>query len=64
MNIFRQSVGEDPEFDENGQVLREVRFMNRKEIIAIENLYPEYLRDEFWGMHERGYIDCNVFKTR
>lgn len=57
-------LGEDPEFDENGQVLREVRFMNRKEIIAIENLYPEYLRDEFWGMHERGYIDCNVFKTR
>ena len=57
-------LGEDPEFDEEGQVLREVKFMSREEIKAIKYLYPDYLRDEFWAIHETGYMGYNAFKIR
>ena len=57
-------LGEDPEFDENGQVLREVKFMSREEIKGIKYLYPDYLRDEFWAIHETGYMGYNAFKIR
>ena len=49
-------LGTDPEFDENGQVLREVKFLTREEIKGLKYLYPEYLRDEFWAIHESGYM--------
>lgn len=57
-------LGMDPEFDENGQVLREVKFLDREEIKKIKYLYPEYLRDEFWAIHESGYMGYNAFKIR
>ena len=57
-------LGTDPEFDENGQVLREVKFLTREEIKKIKYLYPEYLRDEFWAVHEAGYMGYNAFKIR
>lgn len=58
------ALGKDPEFDDAGQVLREVRFMSREELQSIEYLYPEYLRDEFWVLRENGFTDYEVFKTR
>lgn len=57
-------LGEDPEFDENGQVLREVKFLTREEIKKIKYLYPEYLREEFWVINESGYMGYNAFKIR
>lgn len=57
-------LGEDPEFDENGQVLREVKFLTREEIKEIKYLYPEYLREEFWVINETGYMGYNAFKIR
>lgn len=57
-------LGEDPEFDENGQVLREVKFLTREEIKGIKYLYPEYLREEFWVINETGYMGYNAFKIR
>ncbi|MDO4745671.1 MAG: NUDIX hydrolase [Bacillota bacterium] len=57
-------LGEDPEFDEAGQVLREVKFLTREEIKEIKYLYPEYLREEFWAVHEAGYMGYNAFKIR
>jgi ADP-ribose pyrophosphatase YjhB (NUDIX family) len=54
VNFFMASIiggkpelGEDPELGE-GQVLDNIAFFSREEIGAVENLYPEYLRDELW----------------
>ena len=49
-------LGEDPEFDAEHQVLREVRFVSREEMQDIPRVYPEYLRDEFWKV-----LECGVF---
>lgn len=57
-------LGEDPEFDEDNQVLCEVKFMTREELERVENLYPEYLRDEFWRFLNEDYLGYNAFKVR
>lgn len=58
------SLGEDPEFDGDSQVLRDVRFMSREELMKVQCLYPGYLRDKFWDIYERGEFGRNVFKIR
>lgn len=57
-------LGEDPEFDKNNQVLREVRFMTREEIQKVTWLYPEYLRDELWDVLDRNDFGYDAFKMR
>ena len=57
-------LGSDPEFDENSQVLREVRFMSREEMCHLEVLYPEYLKDELWRFLEEDYYGYNALKIR
>ena len=57
-------LGHDPEFDEDGQALREVRFMSREEIAGLEHLYPEVLRDGFWTQLENGLLEHNAFRER
>ena len=54
VNFFGASViggkpelGEDPELGE-GQVLDDIRFFSREEILELENIYPDFLRDELW----------------
>lgn len=39
-------LGEDPEFDETGQVLREVRKVSMDELADLPNVYPEFIRKE------------------
>ena len=41
-------LGADPEREESGQVLMEVRFMSREEMSGAGEVYPEYLKDEMW----------------
>lgn len=57
-------LGMDPEFDQEHQVLREVRFMSREEISQLEVLYPEYLKDELWSFLEEDYCGYDAFKIR
>ena len=57
-------LGLDPEFDAEHQVLREVGFFSKEEIMSLDNIYPEYLRDEFWRVLEGNYLGYNVFKVR
>lgn len=57
-------LGADPEFDGNNQVLREVRFLSKKEILGLERVYPEYLRTELWEALEPRYYRNEVFKIR
>ncbi|MEG0829251.1 MAG: NUDIX hydrolase [Anaerovoracaceae bacterium] len=58
------ALGEDPEFDENSQVLQEVGFMSKEEMSNLEVLYPEYLKDELWKFLEEDYYGYNAFKIR
>ncbi|MFQ8602545.1 MAG: NUDIX domain-containing protein [Anaerovoracaceae bacterium] len=58
------ALGKDPEFDENHQVLREVKFLTRQEINGLEHIYPEYLKDEFWRVLDGDYLGYDVFKIR
>lgn len=47
-------LGKDPEFDEGHQVLREVCFLSRDEVVDIPYIYPEFMRDELWQALENG----------
>lgn len=58
------ALGADPEFSEDAQVLREVRFMSRNEIQDLKALYPEYLKEELWTLLEQNLHDYNAFKRR
>lgn len=57
-------LGADPEFDEDNQVLRQVQFLSKKEILGLERVYPEYLRTELWEALEPKYYPNEVFKIR
>lgn len=61
---LRPELGTDPELKQDSQVLREVKFMGREEVAALENLYPEWLRDEFWQKLDEGKLGYNAFKKR
>ena len=57
-------LGTDPEFDEDGQVLREVRFLSKKEIFGLAKVYPEYLKTELWEALEPKHSLNSVFRLR
>lgn len=56
-------LGSDPELAEDCQVLAEVRFMSREELNDLQDLYPEYLREELWQVLEE-QAGHDVFKIR
>jgi ADP-ribose pyrophosphatase YjhB (NUDIX family) len=58
------ALGADPEFEADNQVLRETRFLSKKEILGLERLYPEFLRTELWEALEPRYYRNEVFKVR
>jgi 8-oxo-dGTP diphosphatase len=57
-------LGADPEFDDEGQVLREVAFMSKEEIQALPKVHPDSLRDEIWDILEHGQNDYPVYKIK
>jgi len=58
------SLGKDPEFGDDGQVLREVRFFSKDELRALPEVYPESLKDEIWDILEKGKFDHPVYRIR
>lgn len=58
------SMGQDPERSDEGQVIREVRFMTRQELSGMDGLYPEYLKDELWDVLDQEMTGHNPFKIR
>lgn len=44
------TLGRDPEFDENHQVLADLQFFSREEMKTLPHVYPEFLRDELWEL--------------
>ena len=57
-------LGSDPEFGEDGQVLREVAFLTKEDIRQLPEVYPESLRDELWEIIEKGKDDHPVYKIK
>lgn len=64
----RCELGRDPELLPEQQVLKEIRFMDRREVEKIPHLYPHFLRDEVWDViegYEKGmYVRCPVYRNR
>ncbi len=58
------ALGSDPEFDDQHQVLREVKFMSREEISRLENVYPNFFNDEIWGILKEGKNGMTYYKLR
>ncbi len=62
------SLGADPELPADRQVLKDLRFMSRREILKLADLYPPYLYDEIWDIIEKTgqqkYRTHQVFKMR
>ena len=46
------ALGEDPEFDESGQVLREVKKVSMEELSLLTNVYPEFLKEDLSAVME------------
>lgn len=57
------ALGEDPEFDGDHQVLRDVRFLSKEEVKELPRVYPEFLRDELWERLESGAC-ADAFRRR
>lgn len=57
-------LGEDPEFGEDGQVLREVAFMTKEEIQGLPKVYPEALKDELWDILKSNQNDHLIYKIK
>lgn len=57
-------LGSDPEYGEDAQVMREVRFMSRDEMCQLEVLYPDYLKDELWRFLQEDIHGYNAYKER
>lgn len=58
------NLGKDPEFDENHQVLKEVKFMTKNEINQLEHVYPSFLNDEVWGILDSEPNGMTYYKLR
>lgn len=58
------ALGSDPEFDEEHQVLRELKFMSREEIGKLEHVYPKFFNEEIWGILEEERNGMTYYKLR
>lgn len=58
------TLGFDPEFDINNQVLSDVKFFTKEEVKKIPRVYPEVLRHEFWKVIEQGLFNHQVWRKR
>ena len=56
------TLGSDPEFDVNNQVLSDVKFFTKEEVKKIPRAYPEVLHHEFWEVIEQGFFNHQVWR--
>lgn len=57
-------LGTDPEFDRDNQVLSDIKYFTKEEIMKLPDIYPELIRDEFWDIVESYNISHNVWRKR
>ena len=58
------NLGRDPELDDDKQVLREVAFMSKEEIDELENVFPDFFRDEIWDILDEEPNGMTYYKLR
>lgn len=58
------SLGEDPEFDEDHQILSDVRYFTQDEIKKLPRVYPEIILDEFWHVIEDYMPKYKIWRKR
>ncbi len=58
------NLGSDPEFDENNQVLSDVRFFTQEEIQGLDRVYPQVMKDEFWSVLEDYMPSYKIWRKR
>ena len=58
------NLGSDPELDDDKQVLREVAFMSKEEIDELENVFPDFFRDEIWNILDEEPNGMTYYKLR
>ena len=58
------NLGRDPELDDDKQVLREVAFMSKEEIDELENVFPDFFRDEIWNILDEEPNGMTYYKLR
>ena len=58
------ALGSDPEFDQQHQVLREVRFMSKEEIGQQEHVFPKFFNEEIWGILGEEKNGMTYYKLR
>lgn len=58
------NLGRDPELDDDKQVLREVSFMSKEEIDKLENVFPDFFRDEIWNILDEEPNGMTYYKLR
>lgn len=60
----QMTLGMDPEFDEDNQVLSDVGYFSKEDIEKLENIYPEIIRDEFWHIIEDYMPRYKIWRKR
>ena len=58
------NLGMDPEYDGEAQVLREVKFVGEKEMAELENVHPDFLKEELWGIISGEGTEYDPYKVR
>ncbi len=58
------ALGQDPEFDEENQVLSDVRYFSQEEIKKLNRVYPEVIIDEFWHVIEDYLPNYKTWRKR
>ena len=59
------ALGKDPEFDNEHQVLREVRFVSYTEMLELkEEVFPDLLKKELWELVDGNTEGYDAFKIR
>ena len=57
-------LGADPEFGEDEQVLKDIRYVSREEMAQLEHVYPNALREELWEMYDAGELEQDAYRVR
>jgi len=58
------NLGTDPEFDKDNQVLSDVKYFTKEEIQALDKVYPEMIKDEYWDTIEAYIPSYKVWRKR
>lgn len=58
------SLGHDPEFDGDHQVLSDVKYFTRDEIQKLKRVYPEVILEEFWNIIEDYMPKYKIWRKR